>query len=117
MAKNKKTPKATAKIVPVDGLPHGQRSPPSSPTHRLPDLFELSEYDFEELCEELVRDLEGVRRAAPKNRRGNPQFGVDAEGFSVRQKPFAVLSELRGPRDRVRPLGRPRDHQAVAVTS
>lgn len=82
---------------PVDepGLPLAERSSPSSQTHRWPDLFELSEYDFEELCEELVRSLEGVTRAVPKNRRGNPQFGVDVEGYSASQMPFVVLSAKR----------------------
>ena len=88
-------PKSQSRRNAEPSLALADRSPPSSPTHRLPDLFELSEYDFEELCEELVRPLEGVTRATPKNRRGNPQFGVDVEGYSVRQKPFVVLSAKR----------------------
>ncbi len=76
-------------------MPLAEPMPPSSSRHRLPDLFELSEYDFEELCEELVRSLDGVTRTAQKNRRGNPQFGVDVEGYSAAQKPFVVLSAKR----------------------
>lgn len=76
-------------------MPLAERLPPSSPVHRWPDLFELSEYDFEELCEELVRSLDGVARAVQKNRRGNLQFGVDVEGYSAAQKPFVVLSAKR----------------------
>jgi hypothetical protein len=67
MAKNKKTPKVTAKVAAPDGVPRDQRSPPSSPTHRVPDLFELSEYDFEELCEDLVRGFCQVSRQTARS--------------------------------------------------
>lgn len=87
-------------------MPLAERSPPSSLTHRWPDLFELSEYDFEELCEELVRTLDGVKRAVPKNRRGNPQFGVDVEGYSAAQVPFVVLSAKREQRPSKARIGR-----------
>lgn len=65
---------------------------PSLKRHSVLPLVDVGSRQFEEICRDLMRQSYPDLRPVMKRRSGQPQFGVDVEGFNDLQEPAVVVS-------------------------
>ena len=68
---------------------------PANPREYLLPFEKMGDKIFEKICVDIVEMEPGAVRAELKRRPGQPQFGVDVEGFDKSQRPALVLSAKR----------------------
>lgn len=89
---NKKTTKTKPEPRRYDTPAADAITAPSLKRHAVLPLVDVGSRQFEEICRDLMRQNFPDLRPAMKRRSGQPQFGVDVEGFNDLQEPAVVIS-------------------------